>query len=52
MDEVEGYHFVAMELMDGKSMQDWLNQLKQIPIPDALLTTIVCAAKRCTMPMN
>ncbi len=37
-----GHHFVAMELMNGQSMQDWLNELGKIPIPDALLVTIVC----------
>ncbi len=41
--EHEGKHFVAMELMDGQSMQDWLDQLGQLSIPDALHVTLVCA---------
>ncbi|WP_437206521.1 serine/threonine protein kinase [Planctomicrobium sp. SH664] len=40
--EHKGNHYVAMELIDGKSMQDWLNQLGKIPLPDALLVTIIC----------
>ncbi|MBX3441537.1 MAG: serine/threonine protein kinase [Planctomyces sp.] len=40
--EEKGLHFVAMELMDGQSMQDWLNQLKRIPVADAVLVAIVC----------
>ncbi len=41
--EDKGFHFVAMELMDGKSMQDWVDQLSKLSIPDALLVTITCA---------
>lgn len=40
--EEKGLNFVAMELMDGQSMQDWLNQVKKIPVPDAVLVAIVC----------
>ncbi|AMV19888.1 serine/threonine protein kinase [Planctomyces sp. SH-PL14] len=38
-----GTHFVAMEFIDGKSMQGWLNELKQLSVADALLVTIVVA---------
>jgi len=41
--EDKGHHFVAMELMDGQSMQDWLDELGQIPIPDAVLVGLICA---------
>lgn len=39
--EEKGHHFVAMELMDGRSMQDWLNHLQRIPVADALLVAII-----------
>ncbi len=32
-----------MEFIDGKSMQRWLNELKQLSVADALLVTIVVA---------
>ncbi len=41
--EDKGYHFVAMELMDGKSMQDWVDDLGKLSVPDALLVAITCA---------
>ncbi|MEZ6055533.1 MAG: serine/threonine-protein kinase [Planctomycetaceae bacterium] len=40
--EEKGNHYVAMELIAGRSMQDWLDQLKIIPIADAVLVTLVC----------
>jgi len=40
--EEKGLHYVAMELIDGRSMQDWLNQLGKLPVPDAVLVTLVC----------
>ena len=41
--EEKGLHFVAMELMDGQSMQDWVEDLGKLPIHDAVLVTIVVA---------
>jgi len=41
VDSDKGLNFVAMELIDGRSMQDWLNSQKQLSIPDALLVTIL-----------
>lgn len=41
--EDKGYNYVAMELIDGQSMQDWVDQLGQLSIADALLVTLVCA---------
>lgn len=41
--EEKGLHFVAMELIDGRSMQDWLNELGKLSVPDAVLVTLVCA---------
>ncbi|SFJ05813.1 serine/threonine protein kinase [Planctomicrobium piriforme] len=37
--EDKGLHYVAMELVDGRSMQDWLNAQKQLQVSDALLVT-------------
>ncbi|WP_437185096.1 serine/threonine protein kinase [Planctomicrobium sp. SH668] len=41
VDSDQGLHFVAMELIDGKSMQDWLNKLGKLSVADALLVTLV-----------
>ena len=43
VDHDKGIHFVAMELIDGKSMQDWLDELGRISVPDALHVTLLCA---------
>lgn len=41
--EDQGFHFVAMELIDGKSMQDWLDQLRKLTVGDALHVAIKAA---------
>jgi len=41
--EEKGLNFVAMELMDGQSMQDWVDDLGKLPVPDAVLVTVVVA---------
>lgn len=41
--EERGKNYVAMELIDGKSMQDWLDELGRLSVPDALLVTLICA---------
>lgn len=41
--EEKGNHYVAMELIEGRSMQDWLDQLGKLPVADAVLTTLVAA---------
>jgi serine/threonine-protein kinase len=41
--EEKGLHYVAMELIDGKSMQDWLEQLGKLSVPDAIHVTLLCA---------
>lgn len=38
--EHEGCLFLAMELIKGKSMQDWMERLGKLSIPDALHITI------------
>ena len=37
--EEKGLNFVAMELMDGKSMQDWVNELGRLSVSDSVLVT-------------
>ena len=41
--EARGMHYVAMELIDGKSMQDWVDQLEKLPVPDAVHVTLLAA---------
>lgn len=41
--EHEGVNFLAMELMNGQSVQDWLEQNGQLSIGDAVLITCVAA---------
>lgn len=36
-------HFVAMEFVDGKSVQDWLEKQGQLSVADALFITLRCA---------
>ncbi|MGD9856658.1 MAG: serine/threonine protein kinase, partial [Planctomycetaceae bacterium] len=43
VDEQEGKHFVAMELIDGQSMQDWLDELEALSVEDALHVILICA---------
>lgn len=41
--EERGKHFVAMELIDGQSMQDWVDEIGTLSIPDAVLIALICA---------
>lgn len=41
VNEERGFHYVAMELIDGRSMQDWLNSEKKLSVADALLVTMI-----------
>ena len=41
--EDQGHNYVAMELIDGQSGQDWLNQLERFSVPDALLIAVSAA---------
>lgn len=43
VDEADGVHFVAMELIEGKSLQDWLEKLGQLSVGDAIHVTLRCA---------
>jgi len=42
-DSVKGIHYVAIEYVDGRSMQDWMDQNKQLSVGDALHVILVCA---------
>ncbi len=39
----KGIHFVAIEYVDGKSVQDWLDKLGLLPVSDAVHIAVVCA---------
>src|SRR5687767_8499893 len=41
--EDQGRHFIALEYIDGKSMQKWLTALGRISVPDAVRIIIKCA---------
>ncbi|MDB5343889.1 MAG: Serine/threonine protein kinaserelated protein [Schlesneria sp.] len=43
VDEHQGFHFVAMEYIDGKSMQKWMDELGKLSIGDALHVVLRCS---------
>ncbi|GAB4135499.1 MAG: hypothetical protein Tsb009_01860 [Planctomycetaceae bacterium] len=43
VDSKSGFHFAAIEYIDGQSMQDWMDQLGHLSVGDALHITLVCA---------
>ncbi len=42
-DSFKGVHFAAIEFIDGKSMQDWMDELGKLSIGDALYVVLQCA---------
>ena len=42
-DSLSGVNFAAIEFIDGQSMQNWMNELKQLSVGDALHVILVCA---------
>jgi len=42
-DSISGVNFAAIEYIDGRSMQNWMNDLKQLSVGDALHVILVCA---------
>src|SRR5580700_3570881 len=42
-DSVSGVNFAAIEFIDGRSMQNWMNDLKQLSVGDAIHVVLVCA---------
>ena len=43
VDEARGMHFVAMEYIDGRSLQDWLDAMGRLSVPDAIHVGLLCA---------
>ena len=43
VDSFKGLHFAAIEYIDGKSVQDWLDQQEQFSVADAVHLTIAAA---------
>ncbi len=43
VDQDNGVHYVAMEFVDGKSMQGWMDKLGKLSVGDALHVTLRCA---------
>jgi serine/threonine-protein kinase len=41
--EVAGHHFLAMEFVEGGSLQDWLKKLGKFSVGDAVHVAIACA---------
>ena len=39
----KGRHYVAIEYVDGQTMQEWVNQLGHLSVADSVLVTIQCA---------
>jgi len=42
-DSAGGVNYAAIEFIDGRSMQGWMNELKQLDVGDALHVVLVCA---------
>lgn len=42
-DSFKGVHFVAIEFIDGQSMQKWMDDKKKLSIGDSLHVILVCA---------
>jgi len=42
VDSSHGLHYVAIEYIDGKSMQDWLDKLKRLEVGDAVHVILRC----------
>lgn len=40
--EDHGFHYVAIEYIDGKSMQDWMDELKRLSVGDATHIILAC----------
>jgi serine/threonine-protein kinase len=43
VDEFSGWHYIAMEYVDGDSLQKWVNRLGKLPVADAVHVVIACA---------
>ncbi|MDB4786589.1 serine/threonine protein kinase, partial [Planctomycetaceae bacterium] len=43
VDSISGIHFAAIECIDGQSMQDWMDDLGQLEVVDALNVVLASA---------
>lgn len=43
VDEIDGWHYVAMEYIRGKSLQSWIDSLGKLSVGDAVHVTLACA---------
>ncbi len=43
VDEVNGCHYIAMEYVDGDSLQKWINQRGRLSVGDAVHVALACA---------
>jgi serine/threonine-protein kinase len=43
VDEIDGWHYIAMEYIRGKSLQCWLETLGKLSVGDAVHITLACA---------
>ena len=43
IDSDKGRHYVAIEFIDGQSMQDWMDERGQVEVGDAVHVTLRCA---------
>ncbi len=41
--EDDGWHFIAMEYVEGESLQKWINRIGKVSVGDALHVTLACA---------
>ncbi len=41
--EQNGFHYLAMEFVDGGSLQDWLKRLERLTVGDAVHVILACA---------
>jgi serine/threonine-protein kinase len=41
--EAQGWHYFAMEYIDGQSLQQWLTELGRLTVPDAVHIILRCA---------
>ena len=41
--EVEGWHYFAMEYVDGGTLHQWLDKVGHLSVPDALHVVLACA---------
>jgi eukaryotic-like serine/threonine-protein kinase len=42
-DSQAGFNYAALEFIDGRSMQDWIDELQRFPVGDALHVALICA---------